>query len=329
MIAEQVLTKKDFESDQEVRWCPGCGDYSILATIQRLLPELGVPKEKHVFISGIGCAARFPYYMNTFGFHTIHGRAPAIATGTKLANPDLSVWIISGDGDALSIGGNHLIHLLRRNINVNVLLFNNRIYGLTKGQYSPTSESGKITKSTPQGSIDEPLNPALLALGAGATFVARAIDVDSKHLAETMKAAHEHEGTSFVEIYQNCNVFNDGAYGWIRDREGRNSNALYLEEGQPLTFGSKGEKVLRLENCEPKVSEAGDKSAMVHNPKNRVAAQTLAGLTGTDFPTPLGVLYRETRPSYDKLLGTQIENAKSKKSSLQEKLLKADTWEVR
>ena len=235
--AETTLTKKDFETDQTVRWCPGCGDYSILAAVQKFLPTLGIPQHEHVFVSGIGCSSRFPYYMNTYGFHTVHGRAPTVATGVKLANPDLNVWVITGDGDALSIGGNHLIHALRRNLNLNILLFNNRIYGLTKGQYSPTSEPGKVTKSTPIGSLDYPLNPLSVALGAEASFVARSLDVDAKHLTQTLKAATEHKGTSFIEIYQNCNIFNDGAFTYMSERAARSEAQVQLVEGEPLIFG--------------------------------------------------------------------------------------------
>ena len=229
-----ALSAKDFTSDQEVRWCPGCGDYAILAAVQRFMPELGIPKEKIVFISGIGCAARFPYYMETYGMHSIHGRAPAIATGLSTSRPDLSVWVVTGDGDALSIGGNHLIHALRRNVNVKILLFNNQIYGLTKGQYSPTSEVGKVTKSTPMGSLDHPFNPLSLAVGAEATFVARSIDTDRKHLTEVLRAAAEHKGSAFVEIFQNCNIYNDGAFDFVRDDK---LNRIYLQHGQEITFG--------------------------------------------------------------------------------------------
>ena len=235
------LSKKDFQTDQEVRWCPGCGDYAILSAVQAVFPELGIPKERFVVVSGIGCSSRFPYYMNTYGFHTIHGRAPAVATGLKISRPDLEVWIATGDGDALSIGGNHLIHTLRRNVDVKILMFNNRIYGLTKGQYSPTSELGKRTKSTPYGSIDYPFNALSVAIGSGATFVARSVDIFQAHLKETLKAAAAHKGTAFVEIYQNCNIFNDKAFAPITDKESRDDSAVYLEQGKPLVFG-KGEE---------------------------------------------------------------------------------------
>ncbi|MFQ5770477.1 MAG: 2-oxoacid:ferredoxin oxidoreductase subunit beta, partial [bacterium] len=240
------FTKKDFESDQEVRWCPGCGDYSILAQTQRILPNLNIPKEKYVFISGIGCSSRFPYYMNTFGFHTIHGRAPAIASGIKATNPDLSVWVITGDGDGLSIGGNHLIHLLRRNLDINVILFNNRIYGLTKGQYSPTSEFGKITKSTPFGSVDHPFRPISVAIGSGATFVARTMDRDPSHMQNVIKKAAEHKGTSFIEVFQNCNIFNNGAWFDYTEKDSKPENVVYLEQGKPLIFGTQRDKGIRL-----------------------------------------------------------------------------------
>ena len=241
-MAELKLTAKDFKSDQEVRWCPGCGDYAILATVQSLMPELGVPPERTVFVSGIGCAGRFVYYMDTYGMHGIHGRAPALATGLAVSRPDLSVWVVTGDGDSLSIGGNHLIHALRRNVPVKILLFNNQIYGLTKGQYSPTSEQGKVTKSTPFGSQDHPFNPLALALGAEATFVARAVDTDRNHVADVLRAAAEHQGTAFVEIYQNCNIFNDGAFDILKDPETRDAAVIRLEHDQPIVFGADGEK---------------------------------------------------------------------------------------
>ncbi len=241
-----VLTANDFASDQDVRWCPGCGDYSILAQMKKVLPEIGVPPEKTVFVSGIGCSSRFPYYVNTYGVHSIHGRAPAIATGLKLTRPELSVWVITGDGDALSIGCNHFIHCLRRNLDVNVILFNNRIYGLTKGQYSPTSVQGQVTKSTPMGSVDHPLNPLMVAIGAHATFIARSIDVHIKHLGETLKRAAAHKGTSFVEVYQNCNVFNDGAWAYAQDKSTRDDNVVELVHGKPLIFGKDRSKGIRL-----------------------------------------------------------------------------------
>src|SRR5215831_18450616 len=259
MSTETKLAKKDFVSDQDVRWCPGCGDYAILSQVQKVLPELGVPRENFVFISGIGCSSRFPYYVNTYGFHSIHGRAPAIATGVKVSRPELSVWVVTGDGDALSIGGNHLIHVLRRNVDLNILLFNNRIYGLTKGQYSPTSEPGKITKSTPLGSVDRPFEPLALALGAAGTFVARSLDVEAKHLQEILRRAHAHRGTSFVEILQNCNIFNDGAFETLTDKERKAEHQLILEHGKPLVFGAKRDKGIRLgSGMRPEVVTLGD-----------------------------------------------------------------------
>ena len=253
-----VLKAADFGSDQDVRWCPGCGDYSILAQMKKALAALGTPREKIAFISGIGCSSRFPYYMSTYGMHSIHGRAPAFATGLKSARPDLQVWVITGDGDALSIGGNHLMHAIRRNVNVNIVLFNNRIYGLTKGQYSPTSEIGKVTKSTPMGSVDNPLTPLSLAVGCGATFIARSIDTNVKHLAATLQQAAEHNGTSFVEVYQNCNIFNDGAWKYATDRATKQDNVLELEHGKPLIFGAESNKGIRLNGLNPEVVELGN-----------------------------------------------------------------------
>ena len=250
----QPLTRKDFTSNQAVRWCPGCGDYSILAQVQKTFPELGIPKENIVFVSGIGCSSRFPYYMDTYGFHTIHGRGPAVASGVKLANPDLSVWMVTGDGDAMSIGGNHLIHLLRRNLDINLLLFNNRIYGLTKGQYSPTSEKGKVTKSSPFGSLDHPFNPPALALGAAATFIGRSLDVDGKHLQMMLKEAYKHSGTSFLEIYQNCLIFNDNAFDDYSSKETKGIRQLLLEDGQPMVFGPDGNMGMRFDGHRPQSS---------------------------------------------------------------------------
>ena len=257
MTADTILkplTAKDFTSDQDVRWCPGCGDYSILKQVQTVMPELNLPKEKIVFVSGIGCSSRFPYYMNTFGMHSIHGRATTIASGLKAVNPDLSVWIVTGDGDALSIGGNHLIHLLRRNFDVNILLFNNQIYGLTKGQYSPTSEIGKVTKSTPFGSLDHPFNPLALCLGADATFVARSMDRDPVHLRELLKRSHQHKGTSLLEIYQNCNVFNDGAFEVYTEKSTKKIETLFVEQGKPLVFGANSEKGIKLDGFKPVIA---------------------------------------------------------------------------
>jgi 2-oxoglutarate ferredoxin oxidoreductase subunit beta len=325
------LSKKDFETDQEVRWCPGCGDYSILANVQRVLPDLSVPREKFVFVSGIGCSSRFPYYMNTFGFHTIHGRAPAIASGVKLANPDLHVWIVTGDGDSLSIGGNHLIHILRRNIDVNIMLFNNRIYGLTKGQFSPTSELGKKTKSSPMGTVDAPFNPILLALGAGGTFVARSFDVEAKHLQGLLKRAHEHKGTSLVEIYQNCNIFNDGAFDSLTNKDSKLDSVVYLEHGKPLVFGKAADKGIRLVNGRLEVVALGGdltaKDCLVYDETNLGLALMVAQLTA---PTPIGVFYRETRATVEELAHQQIAKARQKGPGDLAKLLNAgDTWDVK
>ena len=288
------LTRKDFVSDQDVRWCPGCGDYAILAQVQKVFPELGVPKEKVVFISGIGCSSRFPYYMNTYGFHSIHGRAPAIATGLKVSRPDLMVWVVTGDGDGLSIGGNHLMHALRRNVELKILLFNNRIYGLTKGQYSPTSELGKVTKSTPAGSADHPLNPLLLALGADATFVARTIDVEAKHQQDIIKRAAEHKGAAFVEILQNCNVYNDGAFASLTDKETKIDTQLVLEHGKPMIFGKNKDRGIRLKGLTPEVVTLGNgistSDLLVHDEHDPVLGFLLSRMAPPAFPTPIGVI---------------------------------------
>jgi 2-oxoglutarate ferredoxin oxidoreductase subunit beta len=330
------LTAKDFKSDQEVRWCPGCGDYAILAAVQQFMPELNIPRENIVFISGIGCSSRFPYYMNTYGMHSIHGRAPAIATGLSASRPDLSVWVVTGDGDALSIGGNHLIHALRRNVNLKILLFNNRIYGLTKGQYSPTSEIGKITKSTPAGSADSPFNPLSLALGAEATFVARTIDSDRKHLQSVLRAAAEHEGSAFVEIYQNCNIFNDGAFELIKDSETRDEHLIRLEAGRPITFGKEGQfSVVHPEGSFGlKVQEGG--GAIVHDPSidDPAYAFALSRLSGSDLnTTPIGVFRDVHRPSYDEIVQKQLVDARAKATGTPEEMLdgllnSGDTWTI-
>jgi len=331
----KTYTRADFSSDQSVRWCPGCGDYAILSQVQKVFPDLGVSKENFVFISGIGCSSRFPYYMNTFGFHTIHGRAPAIASGVKLSNPDLSVWVVTGDGDALSIGGNHTIHLLRRNLDINVMLFNNRIYGLTKGQYSPTSEIGKVTKSSPLGSLDRPFNPLTLALGAGATYVARTIDRETKHMQGMISRSYEHKGTSFLEIYQNCNIFNDGAFGPMTDKESKADSVLWLENGQPMVFGKEKNRGIRLDGNTPMIVEIGDKwsldDVLVHNESDYVIASLLSNLTyQSDFPDPIGVLYAIDSPTYEELMMEQINNAIGKKgsTSVQDILNAGDTWVV-
>jgi 2-oxoglutarate/2-oxoacid ferredoxin oxidoreductase subunit beta len=325
------LTKKDFETQNDVRWCPGCGDYSILANVQKVLPELGIPREQFVFISGIGCSSRFPYYMQTYGFHTIHGRAPTIATGVKMARPDLHVWMVTGDGDALSIGGNHLIHILRRNVNVNIMLFNNRIYGLTKGQYSPTSELGKKTKSSPMGTVDAPFNPLLLTLGAGASFVARSLDVEAKHLQAIIKRVHAHEGASFLEIYQNCNIFNDKAFDALTDRAVKADNVLMLEHGAPLVFGKERDKGIRWKDGRLEVvalgGEVTEADLLVHDEENLSLAFALAQLS---HPTPIGVFYRAERDTADSLVNRQIEDARAKKGpgDLKKLLYGGDTWTV-
>lgn len=306
MNAPVKLTDKDFASDQEVRWCPGCGDYAILKTIQKLMPTLDVPKENQVFISGIGCSSRFPYYMNTYGFHTIHGRAPSIATGAKLANPELDIWVVTGDGDGLSIGGNHMMHVLRRNVDLQILLFNNEIYGLTKGQYSPTSKVGTTSPSTPDGSVDMPLRPCVFALGAGARFVARTIDTEAKHMTPVLQRAHDYNGASFVEIYQNCPVYNDGVFEEIKNKKSAADTRLVLENGKPLTFGVDNQKGIRLNSKTLKLEvvtlgEDGitEDDIVVHDETNRVLAQMLAGIKGPEFPEAVGVIYCETdAPSF-------------------------------
>jgi 2-oxoglutarate ferredoxin oxidoreductase subunit beta len=331
------LGRKDFQSDQEVRWCPGCGDYSILAAVQLLLPELDVTPENLVFVSGIGCAARFPYYMNVYGVHGIHGRAPAIATGITLARPDLDVWVVTGDGDALSIGGNHLIHALRRNVNFTMLLFNNQIYGLTKGQYSPTSEVGKVTKSTPFGSIDQPFNPLSLALGAEATFAARTHDMDRKHMTETFRRAHAHRGSSFVEVYQNCNVFNDGAFAAVTAKEARASMLIDLKHGEPIRFGADGEQGVRLDERGDlevvAVADVGEDRLLVHDehrhdPSLAFALSRLAD--APTVPTPVGVFRDVERPIYEGEVQRQLVGASEQRGpgDLEALIGSGATWEV-
>ncbi len=327
------LTRKDFVTDQDVRWCPGCGDYSILAQVQKLMPELGIARENIVFISGIGCSSRFPYYMNTYGFHSIHGRAPAIATGLKATRPELSVWVVTGDGDGLSIGGNHLLHVLRRNVDINILLFNNRIYGLTKGQYSPTSEFGKVTKSTPFGSIDYPLHPISVALGAEGTFVARTVDVEAKHLQDVIKRASEHRGASFVEILQNCNIFNDGAWSPITEKDTKAEHTLVLEHGKPLVFGKHRGKGIRMDGHRLEVVELGDgvseSDLLVHDEQDDALAFLLSTMQPPKFPTPVGVFRAVQRTPYDEAMNAQIAQAKTQGSAdLDELLGRGDTWEV-
>ena len=332
-MENKVYTAKDFSSDQEVRWCPGCGDYSILKQVQSVMPEINVPKEDIVFISGIGCSSRFPYYMETFGMHSIHGRATAIASGLKAARPDLSVWIITGDGDSLSIGGNHLIHLLRRNFDTNVLLFNNQIYGLTKGQYSPTSEKGKKTKSTPMGSIDHPFNPLALCMGADSTFIARTMDRDPKHMREMLMRSNNHKGTSLLEIYQNCNVFNDGAFFGMTDKATKMNQTLFLEHGQPLVFGENKDKGIRLDGFKPIIVSLEDCSIddlWVHDEKDRVKAGLLTRFFDADFPRPFGVFYSEDRPTYEDALVQQIDDAMEQKGqgNLDDLLKGSNTWTI-
>jgi 2-oxoglutarate ferredoxin oxidoreductase subunit beta len=331
------LTKKDFVSNQEVRWCPGCGDYAILNNVQKVMPELGISREKVVFVSGIGCSSRFPYYMNTYGFHSIHGRAPAIATGIKAANPDLSVWVITGDGDALSIGGNHFVHVLRRNLDINYILFNNRIYGLTKGQYSPTSVFGQRTKSTPMGVIDYPLNPLSLAIASEATFVARSIDIDVKHLGVMVEAAAKHKGVSFLEVYQNCNIFNDGAFDYFAERSVRSDKVLYLEHGKPMIFGKDRNKGIRMNGALPEVVTIGENGVteadlLVHdiNLADPSVAFMLARMEQPEFPQPVGIFRTVDRPSYDQLLVEQIDSAiaKSGPGSLDKLINTGDMWTV-
>ena len=326
------LTKKDFVSDQAVRWCPGCGDYAILAQAQKQMPTFGRKREDIVFVSGIGCSSRFPYYMNTYGFHSIHGRAPAVASGVKMANPDLSVWIVTGDGDGLSIGGNHFMHALRRNMDFNILMFNNRIYGLTKGQYSPTSEVGKVTKATPYGSIDIPLNPPSLALGAQATFVARTIDRWQKHLAAMMDRAHKHDGGTFIEIYQNCNIFNDGAFEPYTNSE-KLDNVIELKNGEPMLF-ARDKKGIKLDGSKAIVVDMEKTSldeVLVHDETNLDLSLIISNWTSNpDLPEPIGVIYSIDKPTYNQDMLDQIENAKEKKGfgKVQDLLNAGDTWKV-
>jgi 2-oxoglutarate ferredoxin oxidoreductase subunit beta len=325
----QPLKAKDFKTDQEVRWCPGCGDYAILAALQSFMPELGVPRENIVFVSGIGCAARFPYYMETYGMHSIHGRAPAIATGLSVSRPDLSVWVVTGDGDALSIGGNHLIHALRRNVNLRILLFNNQIYGLTKGQYSPTSPLGTVTKSTPLGSLDRPFNPISLAIGAEATFVARSIDTDRAHLTEVLRAAANHKGAAFVEIFQNCNIFNDGAFDFVRDDK---TNRIYLEHDQPIRFGENGEKGVRQRRDGSVEIFEGSGEPLVHDAhlEQPSLAFALSRLTQDVGATPIGIFRDIEAPVYDELLNDQLEASLAQRGEgdLEALLRSGETWVV-
>ncbi len=336
----EKLTSKDFVPDQDVKWCPGCGDYSILKQVHTIFPELGIPKEDFVFISGIGCSSRFTYYVDSYGMHSIHGRATAIASGLKASRPELSVWVVTGDGDALSIGGNHFIHMLRKNFDINLLLFNNQIYGLTKGQYSPTSEAGKVTKSTPFGSVEQPFNPAELALGAKATFVSRTMDRDPKHMQATLRKAHDHKGTSFVEIYQNCPVFNDGAFFIFSDKETKKNEALFLEHGKPLIFGMNDEKGIKLDGFRPVIvdlKENGNSAndLWIHDEHDRIKANILAGFADAHeqyghMPRPFGVLYAIDKPTYEDSMAEQIRMITEKKGKPSlNKILSGDkTWVI-
>ena len=334
-----TLTAKDFQTDQEVRWCPGCGDYSILKQVHTVLPQLGIPREDIVVISGIGCSSRFPYYTNTFGMHSIHGRATAIASGLKASRPELSVWIVTGDGDGLSIGGNHMIHILRRNFDVNILLFNNEIYGLTKGQYSPTSPVGKVAKSTPMGSIDHPFNPAALALGADATFVARSMDRDPQHLQSMLLRANQHHGASFLEIYQNCNIFNDGAFEVFTEKASKKSNGLFVEHGKPLLFGDNEEYGIKLDGFTPVIvnlNEGHSKDdCWIHDESDIYKAQILVRIFDDPrveghLPRPFGVFYNTERPTYEAMMADQLLAAidKKGKGDLNALLRGAETWEI-
>ncbi len=338
-VKDLKITAKDFVTDQDVRWCPGCGDYSILAQVQRSFPDLvGIKKENIVWISGIGCSSRFPYYMNTYGFHGIHGRAPAIATGVKVSHPELSVWVAAGDGDLLSIGGNHFIHTCRKNVDLKILLFNNRIYGLTKGQYSPTSEKGKITKTSPYGSVDYPFNPISLALGSGATFVARSLDRDAKHLQEMIKRAAAHKGAAFIEIFQNCSIFNDGAFDILTDKKTKDDNVLVLEHGKPMLFGANKNKGIIMDGAKPKVVEVGNGShreedILVHDEfdESPVLATLLAHLSDDPaMPTPIGIFRQISKATYDGEVEAQIHTVTDKKGKgdLEKVLFAGNTWEV-
>jgi 2-oxoglutarate/2-oxoacid ferredoxin oxidoreductase subunit beta len=330
------LTRKDFSSDQEVRWCPGCGDYSILAQVQKVMPELGIPREKIVFVSGIGCSSRFPYYMNTYGFHTIHGRAPAIATGVKLANPDLTVFVVTGDGDGLSIGGNHLMHTLRRNVNLKIILFNNQIYGLTKGQFSPTSLFGQKTKSTPLGVIDYPVNPIMIALASEASFIARSVDSDPAHLSKMVDRLAKHTGSGFLEVYQNCNIFNDGAFDAFKERDVREDKMIEMRHGEPLVFGKGRDRGIRLNGLRPEVVEIGDQYSvddlLVHDeqwPDSTLAAM-LARMHYPEMPVPMGVFRAVERPTYEAMVVDQIAAARARSGpgDVMKLIHSGDTWTV-
>jgi len=333
---EANYTKKDFVSDQEVKWCPGCGDYTILAAIQSAMTQIGRKREDVVCVSGIGCSSRFPYYLNTYGYHTIHGRATAIASGVKTANPDLSVWVITGDGDSLSIGGNHLIHAIRRNINMNIVLFNNQVYGLTKGQYSPTSVQGQITKSSPYGSLDRPFSPAKLAFGASATFIARTTDTNAKHIEAIMLEAEEHKGTSFIEVYQNCVIFNDGCHSEYSDKKSRDDHSIILEQGKPMVFGGEIQKGIILDNLRLKVVELGDnyseEDCLIHDKTNDVLASLLVAMdANADMPKLYGVIYAVNDVRYDEQVSDQVAELISQKGNgdFNKLLHSGETWEVK
>ncbi len=333
---ESTYTKKDFASDQEVKWCPGCGDYAILSAIQTALTKIGRKREDIVFVSGIGCSSRFPYYMNTYGYHTIHGRAPAVASGLKTANPDLSVWVITGDGDSLSIGGNHLIHVIRRNIDMNIILFNNEIYGLTKGQYSPTTKQGHVTKSSPYGSLDRPFSPAKLAFGASATFIARTLDTDPKHIQDIMLEAEEHKGTSFIEVYQNCVIFNDDAHAEYTDKQSRDEHSVMLTHGEPMIFGKERKKGIVLDHLTLKVVELGEQyteaDCLVHDRTNQMLASLLVAMDADEaMPKLYGVLYEVKDVTYDDQVTAQVDAVKAKKGEgdFNNLLYSGDTWEIK
>jgi 2-oxoglutarate ferredoxin oxidoreductase subunit beta len=329
----RLLTKKDYMSDQIIRWCPGCGDYAILAQAQTVFAELQIPRENLVIVSGIGCSSRFPYYVSSYGFHTIHGRAPTIATGLKVSRPELDVWVVTGDGDALSIGGNHTAHMLRRNVDLNVLLFNNRIYGLTKGQYSPTSEVGKKTKSSPFGSVDHPFAPLAFALGCEASFIARSVDIFTKDQRDVMKAAHAHRGTSFVEIYQNCNIFNDGAWDQLVEKQVREERCLMLQHGQPMVFGG-GKKGIKIQGVRPVIVELGNglgpDDCLVHDETDPFLAGMLSRMDYPEFPVPMGVIYKQPRPTFDALMNQQLEATRPATGvpDLQKLVSGNETWTV-
>ena len=335
--AKPKLTAKDFASDQDVRWCPGCGDYSILAQVQRVMPSFNLPKEKTVFVAGIGCSSRFPYYMDTYGFHGIHGRASSIASGLKMARPDLDVWVTSGDGDLLSIGGNHFIHTLRRNLDLVIMMFNNKIYGLTKGQYSPTSEHGKVTKSSPFGTLEEPFNPLTLALGSGGSFVARTMDRDPKHMQDIIAKGKGHKGTAFIEIFQNCNIYNDGAHELYTEKDTKPDHTIYVENGKPLLFGAKKDKGIKLNGFRPEIININDgvhsiNDVIVYDETSKELAMIVAQLCDfEDFPVPFGVLYKVQKPVYEEQMEEQITDSIEKlgKGSLEKLLFAGNTWEIK